>query len=75
MSKLNAPLEAVARQWHKHKRWKQADNKGWWMLGRLFLASKKDPDSYECRWLIRNMNRLYRLTRGHGNPWKPYKGF
>ncbi len=39
------------------------------MLGQLIIESQRDPDSFRCKWLVRNMNRLYRLTRGNGNPW------
>ena len=56
------------------KRWRYADNMGWGMLGTLIVESRKDPNSYKCKWLIRNMNRIYRLTRGHGNPWRKFKG-
>ena len=73
--KLNVLLEAIVRQWRKHKRWQKADNQGWRMLGKLFIESKKNTDSFKCQWLTRNINRLYRLTRGYGNPWKSYKGF
>lgn len=54
---------------HKMRRWLKADNKGWAMLGQLISESQKSPDSFRCKWLIRNMNRIYRLTRGSGNPW------
>lgn len=66
-------LTWLKKQWRGWLRWKQADRIGWATAGRLF--GLRDRDGFRARWVIRNSNRLYRLTRGHGNPWKPYRGF
>ena len=69
-SDANAPrLDLVALAhglWHKHCRWKIADKKGWAWAGQLLRASTRA----EADKAVRNSNRLYRLTRGRGNPWQ-----
>lgn len=68
-------IALLKRAWRSHKRWREADNKGWAMLGRLLsmrhIATPTPKDQWRADWCVRNGNRLYRLTRGHGNPWKP----
>lgn len=72
---MRALWQGLQTLWRRQRRWQQADRRGWGMLGALYAESRRRPDSFRAHWLIRNMNRLYRLTRGHGNPWRPYRGF
>lgn len=65
----------IKKWWCRWQRWKRADRLGWATWAPLLRLRGKDADSFEAKWRIRNANRLYRLARGHGNPWKPYKGF
>lgn len=68
-------LTWVSRKIHEYRRWQQADELGWKVWAPLWRLSGDAADSFEAKWRIRNANRLYRLTRGHGNPWKPYNGY
>lgn len=68
-------LRWILRQWKSWKRWKQADALGWTVWAPLWRMRGEEADSFEAHWRVRNANRLYRLTRGHGNPWKPYRGY
>lgn len=55
------------------KRWKEADRRGWAALGKIWGNSLNWNEKKLSR-EIRRANRIYRLTRGHGNPWRKYKG-
>lgn len=59
----------IKKQWNNWQRWREADLRGWQSLGRML----RGKDWSDAKWAreIRRANRLYRLTRGHGNPWKP----
>lgn len=46
-----------------------------WKVWAPLLTGRDGPNTFRTRWRIRNANRLYRLTYGHGNPWRPYKGY
>lgn len=59
-------VDKVKALYKSHKRWKEADQLGWALSAKLFI--ERDPK--RCKFLVRNCNRLYRLTRGSGNPWK-----
>jgi hypothetical protein len=76
---VNAPRRAAARigartgltglvrnLWRQHTRWTLADRKGWGWAGRLLRAQTQEKADKA----VRNSNRLYRLTRGSGNPWR-----
>lgn len=65
-------LKKQLKDW---QRWKEADRLGWATWAPLWRMRGNEADSFEANWRVRNANRLYRLTRGHGNPWKPYRGF
>lgn len=67
-------LTWLKKQWKNWRRWKEADRRGWGSLGRMFAYGREWNDAKWGR-EIRRSNRLYRLTHGHGNPWKPYRGF
>ena len=63
-------LEKKCEGW---QRWMEADRRGWKNLGRMF-AYGREWNAAKWGREIRRANRIYRLTRGHGNPWKPYRG-
>ena len=65
----------VRAQWSAWRRWHYADRLGWATWGGLWRMREDEANSFEAHWRVRSANRLYRLTRGHGNPWKPYKGY
>ncbi len=59
------------RKWiHGYRRWKEADRKGWAVFGSAYHYSVVDRDEKLAKRWCRNSNRLYRLTRGKGNPWR-----
>ncbi len=60
-------LKAQLRSW---QRWKRADRLGWSTAGRLLGIPECDQGGFRAQWCARNANRLYRLTRGGGNPWR-----
>lgn len=68
-------IDWIMKQWRSWHRWRRADHLGWATWAPLWRMGGEKADSFEARWRIRNSNRLYRLTRGHGNPWKKFKGF
>lgn len=58
-------VKLIRNLWRQHERWKLADRKGWGWCGELLRATT-EADAEKA---LRNSNRLYRLTRGSGNPW------
>ncbi|MBK3780429.1 hypothetical protein G3A43_09340 [Paraburkholderia aspalathi] len=61
-----SPPAFLCKLWRQHSRWKLADRKGWGWAGRI-LQARTQVDAEKA---LRNSNRLYRLTRGSGNPWR-----
>jgi hypothetical protein len=62
-------ITLLKKCYRQHLRWKEADKRGWQCLGRMMLTSK---DWSEDKWAreLRYEKRIYRLTRGSGNPWR-----
>ncbi len=62
-------MSETVRKWIRaYRRWKEADRKGWAAFAKVIRYSAVRDQKMAERW-IRNSNRLYRLTRGSGNPW------
>ena len=62
----------LIKQWRRSN---EVNRKGWAMFGRLWFAAK-DPATPQRALdrLVRNSNRLWRLTNGK-SPWRPHKGY
>lgn len=59
--------------WHRWRRQREADRRGWGSLGRMMLHGE-DWSAAKLAREVRRSNRLYRLANGK-SPWRPYKGF
>ena len=64
-------IATLLRRW---RRWRAAEARGFALAGSLFGLREPEASGFRGRWVVRNANRLYRLT-GHGNPWRPYRGY
>ena len=62
-------MKFIITLYHSHQRRIEADNRGWAALGRLLREGHRWSET-KINWEIRRMNRIYRLVRGSGNPWK-----
>lgn len=63
-------IQWFVKQWRSWKRWKRADELGWAVAGALLRIPESEQREFHAQWCVRNANRLYRLTRGGGNPWR-----